>query len=47
MEKEMNNILGTVITSTHRVYRILGVVFKLMLFQMTTTNSKTCKNFNW
>ena len=46
MEKEVNGRLGIVTTSTRRVYRILEVLFKRILFHMTKTNSKMCKNFN-
>ena len=43
MEKEMNYWFYIISTTTERVYRILKIVFKFMLFYVTKANSKTCQ----
>lgn len=43
MDKEMKCILDIGSAATQGVYRILEIVIKLLLFQMSITNSKTCK----
>ena len=46
MEKGVNGMLDTVNTNTQKDHKILVTVFKFMLFPMTSTNSKTCRNYN-
>ena len=46
MEKVVNGRLDAITITTQEVYRILKIVFKFVLFQISKTNSNTCKKFN-
>ena len=46
MKKKVNSRLDTVTTTAQKIHKILEIVFKLALFQITKSNSKTCKKFN-
>ena len=46
MEKEVKGRLDTVTTIPQAVYRILEIVVKFVLFEMTKTNSEAGKKFN-
>ena len=46
MEKVVNGRLDTITTTTQEVYRVLKIVFKFVFFEMSKTNSNTCKKFN-
>ena len=46
MEKVVNGRVDTIMTTIQKVYMVLKSVFKFVLFQMSKTNSNTCKKLN-